>query len=345
MTEENLILQLKEKRFLPVYLFYGTETRLLQARTKQTVRQVVGKNPTAFSYSRLEGEQATIDAICNSAITLPVFSAMRLTQVIDPPIESYSKEELSRLVNLFGELPPENLLLFTFISPAFSGKPSAKFKTLLQGVQGAGGGVLLFAEQTKSVIAKTLVARAQRMGASIPTKTAYFLIDRCGKDLTTLIKEVDKLSAYALGREITQEDICHLTVATLESGTFDLSRAILQGNSKRAFVILQELFEQQIEPLLILGALNSSFIDLYRAKCAQMAGQGSDAITGYYPYRGREFRMNNALRDASRFSYAQLRECIRILSDTDKVFKSTGFSERVLLEMTVAKMLEAGDLL
>ncbi len=345
MTEEQLLRQMKERRFLPVYLLFGVETHLLQTRAKQLIRQAVGKQPDVFSYCRLQEAGASVDEICNSATTQPVFSDIRLTEVVNPPLEQYGKDELSRLSRLFASLSDRNLLLFLFTDPAFAGKPSSKLKTLMNGVETAGGGVVQFGERSAAALVKTLTARAGRMGASLSTKTAYALIERCGKDLTTLLREVDKLSAYAAGREITTEDVRLMTVPTLDAGSFDLSRAVLQGNSERAFAVLDELFAQQMEPLLILGALSVSFVDLYRAKCAQLAGEGIDAITGYYPYRGQDFRMRNAMREASRFSYQQLCECVRILSDTDRAFKTTGFSQRVLLEMTVAKMLEAGGLL
>lgn len=345
MTEEQLIKQMKEKRFLPVYIFCGAEKHVLQTRAKQLVKQAVGKNPDIFSYCKLQEESASVDEICNSASTQPVFSELRLTEVINPHLEKYTKDEISRLTKLFDSLSDRNLLLFLFTDSAFAGKPSAKMRTLMHGAESAGGGVLQIGERTASSLAKTLTARASRMGSSMPSKTAYALIDRCGKDLTSLIREVDKLSAFAADREITVNDVTLLTVPTLDAGAFDLSRAVLQGNSAKAFSVLDELFAQQTEPLMILAALSTSFIDIYRAKCAQLAGEGTDAITGHYPYKGQEFRMRNAMREASRFSYRQLCECIRILSDADRTFKTANLSQRVLLEMTVTKMLETGGAL
>lgn len=345
MTEQELSNQLKEKRFLPVYLFYGIETKLIKTRAQQLINRVIGKEKTAFNYCRLEGEAATVDAICASAVTLPVFSKIRLTEVVDPPIESFSKEEISRLNELFLNISENNLTLIVLTDSSFAGKPSSKFKVLLGGIETAGGGVVQWKERTPAFLVKTLISRAEKLGSSLSSKTAYYLIDRCGKDLTSLTHEIDKLSAYATGREITSQDIKLLTVPTLDAGVFDLSREILKGNAKGAFSALNELFAKQTEPLMILGALSSSFLDLYRAKCAQLAGEGADAITGYYPYKGREFSIRNAMRDASRFSYAQLSNCIKILSDADRDFKTAAFSPQTLLEITVAKMLKAGDLL
>ena len=153
MTEEQLLRQMKERRFLPVYLLFGVETHLLQTRAKQLIRQAVGKQPDVFSYCRLQEAGASVDEICNSATTQSVFSDIRLTEVVNPPLEQYGKDELSRLSRLFASLSDRNLLLFLFTDPAFAGKPSSKLKTLMSGVETAGGGVVQFGERSSAALA------------------------------------------------------------------------------------------------------------------------------------------------------------------------------------------------
>ena len=52
-----------------------------------------------------------------------------------------------------------------------------------------------------------------------------------------------------------------------------------------------------------------------------------------------EFKVKNAFRDSSRMSIRRLRECIKILRDTNITLNSGGGDEKTILEQTVTKML------
>ena len=57
-------------------------------------------------------------------------------------------------------------------------------------------------------------------------------------------------------------------------------------------------------------------------------------------YRGKEFRLQNAARDARRLALATLRQSLDILAQADGAFKTGRGSDWVLLEQTAARLMQ-----
>ena len=91
---------------------------------------------------------------------------------------------------------------------------------------------------------------------------------------------------------------------------------------------------------MILGVLNMTFIDLYRAKTAMLSGKTAQDVRERYNYRGKEFRMKNAFRDAAKYSVKTLRECLEILSEADIKLKTTKNDGRIVVEQVLASILQ-----
>lgn len=95
------------------------------------------------------------------------------------------------------------------------------------------------------------------------------------------------------------------------------------------------------EPVAVLGALNASFIDLYRCKIAREQGLSAADVTGAFPYKGKEFRVRNAMRDADRFSRQRLAHCVFLLADTDYQLKSSRSDAQILMQEAVTRLFLA----
>ena len=91
---------------------------------------------------------------------------------------------------------------------------------------------------------------------------------------------------------------------------------------------------------MINGVLASAWADLYRVKVAEAAGEQPVAVAGVYPgYKGKEFRLRNAARDAARLSMATLREGLEVLAEADRRLKFTTANPHIVLEETTAHLI------
>ena len=338
IDEITLKKQLKEGQFLPVYFLYGEETYLTAYYAQQLVQKVLGAKGNDFNYTRFAGKGLAIDQLADAVEQLPLMSTYKCVEVNDLDADALVTTEWNKLQELLEDLPASCVLVLWYSSVIPSLK-SAKWKKLLDLCR-QHGAVLQCTHKDTASLARLLCDGAGKRGCRMHTSTARYLIETCGNEMQSLLRELDKLCAFRPGEEISRADIDRLCVKTLDSTSFDLMRAINRGQTEQAFALLDELFAQKLEPLMILGALSSSYIDMYRAKCAVTYQISPRELATDLGYRNKE-RLRYASSDASRFDMEQLRRCLFILLDTDAKLKSLRTDKRTLLEQTILRLFQA----
>ena len=186
---------------------------------------------------------------------------------------------------------------------------------------------------------KQLVQWAEKRGCGLTQINAGKIIQLCGDDLLTLSSELEKLCAYAVGREITMDDIDLLVTKNLETTVFVLGNALMVGNYDKAYQQLDLLFYQKEEPVAVLAVLSSNYVNLYRAKTALESGENTSVLSKDFDYRGRDFLIRNAERDCKRASISQLRKSLFLLAQADLALKSGRSEPRTVLEELIGKMM------
>ena len=147
--------------------------------------------------------------------------------------------------------------------------------------------------------------------------------------------EMAKICAFAGGGELRKEHVDAVVIPKTEARVFDLSKAILAGNTQRAMELLEDLFYLRETPLAIVSVLIMAFVDMYRARVAKESGAAVADVVKQFGYRG-DFRVRNAF--GTRLSAQQLRQALDALFDCDRKLKSTGIDGRILVEQTVTRL-------
>ena len=93
------------------------------------------------------------------------------------------------------------------------------------------------------------------------------------------------------------------------------------------------------EPINILGAIITPYIDMYRAKVYSSGSMRAEDAAKDFNYRNKEFRLTNAAKSASKYSVKQLRQFLEVLFEADSMLKSTSVDGRIVLEQTITKLL------
>ena len=168
--------------------------------------------------------------------------------------------------------------------------------------------------------------------------TAAYLIDCVGEDMNTLLGELEKLCAYKANLQIEDRDVDTLCTKTLSATAFQMIREINRRNSDGAIKILNNLFRMREEPVKILGALASSYVNMYRALTADEARLS-------LPEFGKSVGMKNtngltySLKDARVLGGKRLDRSLILLSEYDKKMKSQSVDPKILLEQAVVELL------
>lgn len=328
--------------YLCTYVIFGEETYLKQFYVNKIIKKTVGNNEE-FNFARFNGN-ADMQSVFDAVSQLPFMGEKRCVVLCDFDIDSAKAESVEQLERIIGEQNPSCVFLIWFDTVAVDAKKSRKLAKLVEFCEKNHGAGVLLDKRSDAEILKTITGAAGKRGCRIETTNARYMLEVCGRDLQTLQNELEKLCAYAPGESITREMIDLVAVRTVDSSIFDLVAAINAGNGDKAMGILADLFFQRVEPVSILSVMSGNYVDIYRAKAAEISGLRPRDIASDFGYGNRAFVLDKAGQAAKRMSPAQITNCLQILLDADGVLKSTPSTDRdghsrSVLEQTIVRLM------
>ena len=335
ITESELKKQIKDT-LAPVYLLYGTETYLKQHYVNQLVKKAAGEDKS-FNFNRFDGAP-DMQALYDAASQFPLLHPTKCVLICDYDVEKASASELDKLLEIVAEPFDTTVLIFWFDTVEINPKKAAKFKKLAAAAEKRGGCAVELNRKTASELQRMLCSGAARRGCRMEPTTARYLIETCSDDLQTLLAELEKLCAYSQDGAITREIIDKVAVRRVDVSIYNLAKALTGGRMEEAMGILDALFFQRVEPVVILSSLSAPYVDMLRAKAALAAGKKPEEIAADFGYYGTAFRLKNAGYTARHMSEAQLRESLGVLLEADGMLKGSKTPPRVALEQTLIRL-------
>ncbi len=336
ITESDLKKHIKEKRFSPVYVVYGSEQMYVKNYTKKLLEAVAGKKPSEFNFHVFQGE-INLDELASAMQVVPFMSEYNCVLLEDVFFDMMTDSDLKRIKDICA-IQSEGTVLIISMPSNMPEKRKSSFESIVKAADKTGS-VCKFDKQNQNTIERYIAKWANENGKMISRINAGKLISYAGDDLTRLKNEIDKICAYAKGEEITLDDINKLAAVNVESRIFDLSEAVINGNGDKAYNVLDTLFYQKEEPIMMLYTLSSSYINAYRMRVAAECGVDVNTVAKDFDYKNRAFTLNKAARATSRVSTEALRKSIDILTEADLSFKSARVNPRLYMEQLIARLL------
>ena len=336
ITEAELKKHIKQKNFSPVYVIYGTEQMFIKRYTEMLTEAVAGKNPSDFNFHSFSGN-INLDELAASVQIVPFMSEHNCVLLTDIFLDSMTADEIDRLKTILAQKISGTVIIISM--PSYIPKKNTAALTSIIKKAEKNGSVCKFEQLNQNTLERYIAKWANQNGKLISHINASKLIGYCGSDLNLLKNEVDKISAYAKGEEITLDDIQKLASVNLETRIFTLSDAVINGQGDKAFQTLDRLFYQKEEPVMMLYVLSNSFIDAYRIRVADECGVTQQQAAAEFDYKKRAFALKNARRSTSHVSTEALRKCLDALLEADISFKSVSVNPRLYLEQLIARLL------
>ena len=341
ITESELKKKIKAGEISNVYLLFGEEKYLVKHYTNLLTKSIVNPDFADFNMHIYDGKGFDFNELFNASEALPMMSEYTCLVIKDLPCDNMSSDLLENMITLVSDLPESTVLIITLLTIPDKLK-TAKGKKLLTAINNAGCSVD-FARMSVNQLCSQVEKGAKKRGCEIGFNEAGYLIRLVGDDMQVVQNELEKLCAYCRNSKITKEDIDAVAVKSLQARVFDLTKYLLAGNCDMALKVLDTLMVLKEEPINILGAMMTSYIDMYRVKVYVSGGMRPEDAAKDFNYRNKEFRLTNAAKNASKFSMTQLRKFIEIFNDADTLLKSTSVSGRLVIEQTITKLLLAAN--
>ncbi|MBQ5953708.1 MAG: DNA polymerase III subunit delta [Lachnospiraceae bacterium] len=307
--------------FEPVYLIYGPEA-YSRKQLKAALRQAVCGDET-MNYTYREGRDVVTSEIREIAETLPFFAEKRLIVLENSGLLKKGGEEMAAYIP---EIPETTIIVFVE-------EEIDKRSKLYKAIEKCGY-VSECARRTEAELEKFALTFFARRGQRITGEAMALFLERGGEDMEHLLTEMEKLSAYAHGRDIFPEDVKAITSVTAQNRVFEMLDAMLRKKPKIALELYADLKALREPPMRILYLMTQQVNRLLQIKEMDRAGARSDAMaqaTGLRPFAVRKY-----LQQAQLFTEAELRGKLERLSELDFAVKSGTLSDSMAVELVLA---------
>ncbi len=194
---------------------------------------------------------------------------------------------------------------------------------------------------TGEALARWIKTEAQERGAGISPAAIRSLADLVGNDLWTLHQELEKLSLYAAGGNISEEDVRKMVAQVREANIFNAVDAMIDRRPGVALRLLQQLRQDGREAPYIIGMVERQLrlVALALDLTAQGVPQGE---MGGRMGVNSQFVLRKTLEQARRHSRQDIARGYQCLLEADLAIKRGRLEPDVALELLVADLAGAG---
>ena len=243
--------------------------------------------------------------------------------------QSTGRDGWARLADAIPKLPDSTLLIF--IDGDISDR-NPLLRTLAENCQ-----VHRQAAPTGASLNRWVKRAAERKGANITPPAIQAITEMVGSDLWTLDRELEKLSLYAAGREITEPDIRALVPYAQEANIFAAVDAIMDGQPGAALRLLAQLMQDGREPLYIIAMIERQLRLLALARDLSDRGIAQPEL-GRRMGTNSDFVVRKTLNQARRLSLPEISRQYRRVLASDLAIKQGRLEPAVSLELLVADL-------
>jgi DNA polymerase-3 subunit delta len=318
-----------------IYL-HGEDTfRSRQYLREQITKFKTARDPQGYNVIIVDGKKESPQKIMSEILSTPFLAEKRMV-VVENILSQSDKEFLSTIIlRVTEEKFPENNVIVFWQGEALSKVKEAKeLHELLQKQKYAQEFGLLKGRQLGVWVEQEIKKRE----GSIDQNALDMLVSESGDDMWQLNSLIDQLLAYASGRKIQLNDLSFFVSEKLDDNIFNLIDALVSGNHKEAFKLLQ--YQRQIgaEDGQIIGLIiwQIRILIQLRDLIDQEVAITSDVAAkkiGIHPFVAKK---NWSL--VKRYSLEKLQALYRTLLDID-IKTKTGFAnQELLLDIFTAKV-------
>ncbi|MEA1964869.1 MAG: DNA polymerase III subunit delta [Candidatus Aerophobetes bacterium] len=255
MKYTKFIENIKKGEIASAYLFEGEEVYLKNKALKEIKEKFMHPKYEDFNYEIISGKDASTAQIGDSLATLPFKGTKRV--VVIEEAEKLSSANQKFLLEFLVRITNSTCLI---CSGKFDKKTEfyRAFKKKKR--------VVSFYRLWDNEAVDWIRKETQKKGGKITSEAAVHLEEKIGNDLTSLIKEIEKLFLFIYPRRlIEKKDVKEAVGEGKRAGIFDLTKTVRERELSRALLILSELLDKE-NPMKIHSLMAREIRLLLRVK-------------------------------------------------------------------------------
>ena len=185
----------------------------------------------------------------------------------------------------------------------------------------------------RATLTKWIAQNFRKLGKSISEPDIQYLLDNTDNEMYSLKNETDKLASATQSQTVTRKDIDSLCIFTLESNSFKITDAILNGDGDMAYKVINDLMQLGTDTNLLLGVIYKAVTNLCKIKI--LADQGYSISEIATVTKIRDFIINRDLKRLRSVSMPALIKAAEACAEAD-IESKTSSSEGI---ETVTKLI------
>ncbi len=261
MDAVQLLNDLKNRKFKPIYLLHGEEPYYIDLLSHYFERNVLSEGERSFNQTVLYGRDTDVTTILNSAKRFPMMSEYQLVMIKEAQDLKWGKDDEDKKARDPLMVYLEQPLSSTILVFCYKNAKLDKRKKIYKAIEKNG---VIFESSIiyENKIPAWIEDFVKQKSFKIIPKASVLLSEFLGNDLSKIANELEKLILnFNKGHEISVEDIQNNVGISKEFNVFELQNAIAKKDSLKATRILNYFASNpKTNPLqLILGNLNTYF--------------------------------------------------------------------------------------
>ena len=180
--------------------------------------------------------------------------------------------------------------------------------------------------------------RAGEKGSSITPPAIQAMAEMVGGDLWTIDRELEKLSLYAFGREITDADVRDMVPHAQEANVFAAVDAMVDGQPGQALRLLMQLMQDGHEPLYIIAMIERQLRLLALAKDLTDNHGVTQPELGKRMGTNSDFVVRKTLGQARRMTLRDITRKYQRVLESDLAIKQGRLEPAVSLQLLAADL-------
>lgn len=313
---------------LPFYLLEESESYQEKKFLDGLKIQLFGNQPNP-DISTFDLKQHSFDDVMQSANTFSMFSSARLIFVQQNKDLKEDQEET--LLKYIAQPNPTTTMVWKT-------KKLDKRKRFSKQVQGLNV-LMSFSNPKPHEMSQWIDQIAAEVGIMVDRDAKSAFVEYIGTNLSQVHRELEKLQLYVHPEnKIQKKHVEALVLKTNGDDVFAFTDQVIQKNLGKAYSTLAHLLEEGTVPLVLLSMLVRHYRILLkihdgvsrRIPVAQLA-----SFVMIPP-----FLVQRYVDQTKKIKMDECRKAIVTLQKLDKDFKSTGLSNRMLLEGTLLKLAQ-----
>lgn len=330
---EQLVAQLHEG-LRACYLLCGNEPLLLQ-ESQDHIRRVAAQHDFTehFSFALdAHTEWGSIFSLCQA---LSLF-ASRQTLLLSFPDSGLTAPMNEQLVKLSGLLHPDILLILRANKLTKAQENSPWFKALSK------NGVFVSCQTPEQAqLPRWVSTRAKSLSLDVDDAAIQLLCYCYEGNLLALSQALERLSLLYPDGKLTLPKVEQAVNDAAHFTPYHWLDALLAGKSKRAWHILQQLQQEDSEPIILLRTLQRELLQLLTLKRRMDQVPLRNLFDQFKVWQNRRPMMTQALQ---RLSMQQLHQAVHLLTQMEIRLKQD-YGQSIWPELETLSMLMCGKIL